>query len=187
MTPNRQINRTRTAITDAFTELALSTNYETIKISDIAKLANVGRSTLYSHYRDKDDILRASMSWVLDGLASCTAPDAAQTKIIPVLDHIWQYREKARRILFGTTGEKLERALSTKIAETFAHETDKNAWVIPPVLVAHQTAASIFSLLQNWVTAQASCPIPALAHHLCTSTQAVKCAAMKTSGPNQAS
>lgn len=56
-TPDRRVQRTRQLLQDALVSLILEKGYQKITIQDIIDRANVGRSTFYSHYRDKDDLL----------------------------------------------------------------------------------------------------------------------------------
>jgi AcrR family transcriptional regulator len=55
--PDRRVQRTRQLLQDALVSLILEKGYQKITIQDIIDRANVGRSTFYSHYRDKDDLL----------------------------------------------------------------------------------------------------------------------------------
>lgn len=59
---DRRIQRTRTALHDALIELILEKGYEAITIQDIIDQANVGRSTFYAHYLDKQQLLLASIA-----------------------------------------------------------------------------------------------------------------------------
>lgn len=152
----RQVERTRMAITDAFTELVFSRNYEDIRMADIAKLANVGRSTVYLHYPDKDAVLVDAMDWILSGLSACANSKSSPERTIELIQHIWLHRDKARKILFGTTGRKLQRVLSTKIKNQFIDSSQESDWNISPIIVANQIAASLFSVLRSWVNAEAS-------------------------------
>lgn len=54
---DRRVQRTRQLLRDALVSLILEKGYQKITIQDIIDRANVGRSTFYSHYRDKDDLL----------------------------------------------------------------------------------------------------------------------------------
>ena len=54
---DRRVQRTRQLLQDALVSLILEKGYQKITIQDIIDRANVGRSTFYSHYRDKDDLL----------------------------------------------------------------------------------------------------------------------------------
>jgi len=57
ITPDRRVQRTRQLLQDALVSLILEKGYQKITIQEIIDRANVGRSTFYSHYRDKDDLL----------------------------------------------------------------------------------------------------------------------------------
>jgi len=54
---DRRVQRTRQLIRDALMTLILEKGYEKVTIQDIIDRANVGRSTFYAHYRDKEDLL----------------------------------------------------------------------------------------------------------------------------------
>lgn len=58
-TIDRRALRTRTALHQALIRLILERDYDEISVGDIADAANVGRSTFYAHFTDKDDLLRS--------------------------------------------------------------------------------------------------------------------------------
>lgn len=51
-----RILKTRNALGDALVTLMQEKKFEEIKLQDVLDLAEVGRSTFYVHYRDKDDL-----------------------------------------------------------------------------------------------------------------------------------
>jgi AcrR family transcriptional regulator len=55
---DRRALRTRQALHDALIRLILERDYDEISVVDVADAANVGRSTFYAHFTDKDDLLR---------------------------------------------------------------------------------------------------------------------------------
>lgn len=57
MKKDRRINKTKKAIYQAFLQLLNSKRYETITVQEIIDLADVGRSTFYSHYESKELLL----------------------------------------------------------------------------------------------------------------------------------
>ena len=56
-TQDRRITKTRKAIYTAFLQLLNQKDYESITVQEIIDLANVGRSTFYSHYESKELLL----------------------------------------------------------------------------------------------------------------------------------
>ena len=54
---DRRIQKTRSTLQDALVALIMEKGYEAITVQDILDRANVGRSTFYEHFFDKDDLL----------------------------------------------------------------------------------------------------------------------------------
>ena len=52
-----RVRRTRDALGDALVALMQEKPFDTITVQDVLDRANVSRSTFYSHYSDKDDLL----------------------------------------------------------------------------------------------------------------------------------
>ncbi|MDO8358991.1 MAG: TetR/AcrR family transcriptional regulator [Devosia sp.] len=60
-TMDRRALRTRHALHQALIQLIFERDYDGISVADIADAANVGRSTFYAHFTDKDDLLRGGI------------------------------------------------------------------------------------------------------------------------------
>ncbi len=109
---DRRVARTRALLQQAHLSLILEKGYEATTVQDICEAANVGRSTFYSHFRDKDDLRRSSLQH-LRGLllerqresrAKHGSRDAHEiifslTMLRHARDHIYLYRA-----LVGTQG-----------------------------------------------------------------------------------
>jgi AcrR family transcriptional regulator len=59
---DRRTAKTQRALKDALTALILEKGYEAVTVQDVIDRADVGRSTFYSHYIDKDELLLAIFS-----------------------------------------------------------------------------------------------------------------------------
>jgi AcrR family transcriptional regulator len=60
--PDRRVARSRRALKEALTDLILEQGYETVTVQDVIDRADVGRSTFYAHFPDKDDLLMAILA-----------------------------------------------------------------------------------------------------------------------------
>jgi AcrR family transcriptional regulator len=60
-TEDRRIHRTRNMILDAFLDLMIQKGYEKITVQNIIDAADVGRSTFYMHFTDKEQLLLSSI------------------------------------------------------------------------------------------------------------------------------
>jgi AcrR family transcriptional regulator len=60
--PDRRVGKTRRALKEGLTDLILEKGYEAVTVQDIIDRADVGRSTFYAHFTDKEDLLMAILS-----------------------------------------------------------------------------------------------------------------------------
>lgn len=67
---DRRQRKSRQAIFRAFTELLKEENYSKITVQQIIDLADVGRTTFYSHFETKDDLLESFCSEIFEHVFS---------------------------------------------------------------------------------------------------------------------
>ena len=61
MTEDRRIARTHRLLQEALISLMGERGYDILTVQDIIDRADVGRSTFYAHFKDKEDLLMASL------------------------------------------------------------------------------------------------------------------------------
>ena len=65
---DRRVLRTRRALREALLSLILEQGYESVTIEEITDRADVGRTTFYLHYRDKEELLLECINGAVDDL-----------------------------------------------------------------------------------------------------------------------
>jgi AcrR family transcriptional regulator len=159
---DRRVRRTRAALTQALIELVLEKRYRSITVQDLLDRADVGRSTFYSHYRGKDDLLLRSFEAMLEMLDGCVDADTDRQRLAPVEElfhHVGDFRDfhralaRARKIdlLFHAGAISTSRSIARRIA----------ALTPPPAAAgseleatAHACAGALFALLRWWLDQQ---------------------------------
>jgi AcrR family transcriptional regulator len=64
-----RVRRTRDALGDALVELMQEKPFDSITVQDVLDRAQVGRSTFYSHFSDKDDLLMSDADEFFESIA----------------------------------------------------------------------------------------------------------------------
>lgn len=65
---DRRVQRTRQLLESAMVSLIKEKGFEALTVQDIIDRANVGRSTFYSHYKSKDDLMKGSVEMLRSSL-----------------------------------------------------------------------------------------------------------------------
>lgn len=116
---DRRVRRTERAVRDAFQSLIEEKGYDAVTVQDILDRADVGRSTFYAHYRDKEDLLlkgfddiRASLPSGADhgehlssGRSDLLGPTLA------VFEHVEKYRHTWKPLVRKGGANVVSRAL----------------------------------------------------------------------------
>src|SRR5215208_553722 len=81
---DRRSQRTRLLLGTALVELIREKDYSSITVSGIIERANVGRSTFYAHYRDKDALFVGELDRVIETLSQ-RFPQQEESPFFPSL------------------------------------------------------------------------------------------------------
>ena len=152
---DRRSQRTRHLLSAALVELIREKDYSTITVSDIIERANVGRSTFYAHYRDKDDLLVGELDRVIEVL-SRRVPGQEEIPFFPSLElfrHVGEEYELYKALLW-TPGidlliKHLQKSLSQRVGQGL--EVSGRAYDVPLPILANFIAGSFLTLLKWWL------------------------------------
>lgn len=163
--PNRQTRKTRAALLDAFQNLILDRRYQDIRIADILRRADVGRSTFYEHFRNKDDLLRQSVSRVLVIVAATVEEDCDLKQIEQVMEHFLENGRLARGLLNGPSSPQIVLVLADLIEERlrrFGQEAGLTP-LVPFKLVATHVSEAQLGLIRAWLNWGTGCSAAVIA------------------------
>ncbi len=73
----------------------------------------MARSTLYSHFDDRDSLLLEAMNGPLSILAAATVGNDQPEKLVALLQHFWDQRRGAADVLDGALAKRIIRSLGT--------------------------------------------------------------------------
>ena len=158
---DRRSLRTRRSLSTALVELMLHKRYDAITVQDIIDRANVGRSTFYAHYLDKDDLLISDFIHVLDALSEHMRQHKPEELGKPpsltlFFEHVQAHRQLYKALVRGGGIELLYK----KGHERLRHNIEQHLGELVPVgqtpavplpLIADYLAGSILHLLKWWL------------------------------------
>jgi AcrR family transcriptional regulator len=150
---DRRVRRTRRVLRNALFELIFEKGYDRVTVQDVLDRADVGRSTFYTHYRDKEALLLAAFDELSEELRDefdTPAPDADPAVPAEAVFRFAYGRQPAFRALCGKRGgEVVQRHLRRLLAELLTAHLRLDA-VAPPVpadLVAEFCTSATLGLL----------------------------------------
>jgi AcrR family transcriptional regulator len=115
---DRRTEKTRTAIFSAFYDLLSRKSYAKITVQEIIDEANIGRSTFYSHFETKDELLKTMCTDLFSHVFSAKLPagilhnsSSAEEDILKVVSHILFH--------LSENGKNIRGILSCESAELF--------------------------------------------------------------------
>jgi AcrR family transcriptional regulator len=160
-THDRRIRRTRRILGEALVELIVEKSYERITVQDILDRADVGRSTFYAHFRDKEALLTAGFDDMrdelrrdLDALAPGGPPDPTSPAAL-IFDHAHRHR-RVYQALCGRQGgtvvhRHLHRLLGDLLREHLRPHLATSRSDLPVEVVAEFYISSALGLLFWWL------------------------------------
>ena len=162
---DRRVQRTRKSLHQALMSLVVETPYDGITVQQIIDRANVGRSTFYTHFQDKDELV---ISGVHDLREMLTAAQLQGKTSRPhenmiafsraMFEHADQYR-KVYRALVNTqvwphVRQRIQNVLSDLIRRECIAEMkrlQRSKSRLQPELFVHYVASTFMAVMTWWV------------------------------------
>lgn len=164
---DRRIQKTREQLQNALISLLFEKNYDSILVQDILDRANVGRSTFYTHFRDKDELLMSTTRNLHDMLRDAQSrplPASAKPyeKIIAfsyaMFEHSRDFQPLYRRLVQSQAGTLIMQSLRKMIADLVMEESKKEfqrrrkaGSDVPLEILIHHVASAFISVMTWWL------------------------------------
>ena len=157
---DRRARRTRDALGDALVELMHERPFKSITVQDVLDRAEVGRSTFYTHYRDKDDLFLSDVEDFWEMMSSMLERSGEESnRVAPVRElfsHIAEVKVfREALVASGKVHDVMElgqgqfaRAIQQRLMKLSTAKGTKPGQF---TAAAHALAGALFSSLSWWV------------------------------------
>jgi AcrR family transcriptional regulator len=152
---DRRVRKTDTRLHEALMSLIHDKSYDSIAVRDILDRADVGRSTFYAHFRDKDDLLASGVYEALQSIRStaAAASDPFAWFSLPIFEHIHRHRLEGKAApIDGRSAihSRLQRTIEELITDDVVRRFTRRRVGPIPAELAVKHVASTFILVLDW-------------------------------------
>lgn len=159
---DRRSLRTRSALSHALIGLIAERSWDEIAVQDICERANIGRSTFYLHYPNKDALLQGGLEGLQAELQRQALVRAADTNphsealtgfkfALGLIEHAYEQRRVFRSLIGRRSGYVVQLRFREMVIRLITDELPASTGRIPRVAVARWLAGAFVELLSWWV------------------------------------
>ncbi len=155
---DRRVQRTHRLLSEALIELILERGWDKVSVQDVCERADIGRSTFYTHFADKEDLLVGG----IDGLGQFLRAQArASTGVRPLgfarglIEHADEQRRVFRAVVGKHSGHVVQQRFRQLLLELVREDLAALVSTQPRLdAAAHYVAGALFELLIWWLEAR---------------------------------
>ena len=158
---DRRIQRTRQLLLDALVAIILEKGYEAVTVQDIIDRANVGRSTFYAHFQDKEDLFLSGFENLRSQFEQHLAGDGKEPNNPWALSLIiFEHVQANQRLFKAMIGKQSQGAMTRHFNQYLAalirghikgQMPEKAREQVPPDVLAQVIVSSLMALLTWWL------------------------------------
>jgi AcrR family transcriptional regulator len=152
-TPDRRIVRTRRLLRDALVSLILERGWDAVTVLEVCDRADVGRSTFYAHFGDKEDLLVSGFDELKRSLhAERLAAAGGFAFAEPLIEHALENQRLFRAVVGKRSGQTVQRRFREVVVNLV--EADVESARLEPAqrdVVVRYVAGGFVELLTWWL------------------------------------
>ena len=160
---DRRQQKTRTAIYDALTKLLIKRRFEDITVQEIIDEANIGRSTFYSHFETKDQLLEEMCNEMFSHVFSDSLmPEGShdfsgnhtdiRTLLEHILWHISDHKDNISSIMNGESEKIFTRYFSEYLEKAFGKIIEHLDMNVPLEFKNQFVIGSFINTVKWWIS-----------------------------------
>jgi len=169
---DRRTQKTKKYLAAALVELILEKGYDTITIQEIIDRANVGRSTFYSHYESKEQLLVGNINFQ-QALVDTPGNDPENYPLGVNLSYLFHHTREHLHLAKALSRTKSIDILSNHFAAICAAQIYEQLKIRLPKRAEHQmarykaeaAAGGIVRMLFKWLADDAKTPVDEMIRH----------------------
>jgi AcrR family transcriptional regulator len=159
-TMDRRIQRTRQLLLDALVALILEKGYEDITVQDIIDRANVGRSTFYAHFQDKEDLFLSGFESLRDQFEAHLLGGAESTNPWALSLILFEHVQASQRLFKAMMGKQSRGGMTQHFNKYLVvllrshmkqQMPPKAREKVPPEVMAQLVVSTLTALLTWWL------------------------------------
>jgi len=168
---DRRVQRTRKLLQDALIGLILEKGYEAVTVQDIIDRADVGRSTFYAHFLDKQQLLLSTLEQLRAFLAQqqqaalTAAGDPGKPRLgfsLAMFQHAQSHHRLYQAIVGKQSGAIVQQHIQLILADLVRDEIAalmprSSPSPIPLDVVVQYTVCAFLALLTWWLDQKLPC------------------------------
>lgn len=155
---DRRTQRTRRNLNDAMVDLVTEKRFDDITVQNLIDRADIGRSTFYTHFRDKEDLFQKNWERFLDLCVEQTDWSKVGTgSFFPVLflfEHLQEFQPFYRGLVLSRKSDAVFRTGTEYLSQTIGEGLKANLRYHPSIpipILANYLATELFALLKWWL------------------------------------
>lgn len=152
---DRRVQRTRSALREALMALMAERGWDAIDVQVLCDRADIGRSTFYQHYANKEELLMQNFAGLRDALLAHASTRGDRTPLAfvpPLLAHVHEFQAVFRALVGRRSGhyvrDRFQELLIDLVKAGLPRRTSP-AWQADAH--AHYLAGALFELLVWWL------------------------------------
>lgn len=153
---DRRVQRTRDALRSALMHLMVEVGWDAIDVQLLCARANIGRSTFYQHYANKEELLKANfeaLRTVLLAQAQSESTPTGPLAFVPgLVAHVFEAQDVFRALLGRRSGQYVQDRFRELLVQLVRGQEPLRAaqpWQMDAQ--AHYVGGALFEMLAWWL------------------------------------